>query len=430
MFRRFLIIPVILTLISVAPSEVFCSETLDTIEFGGELRLRDEAFNNLRDLTDTVDDDAGEPVDSTYDNYNFYRFRVRFWAEARPRDNLTLHFRLGHEYRMGRGENTSGIRDPEGKIGIDNAWARIDRGRLSFTFGRMNLMYGEGFLVFDGTPADGSGSAYFDALKLTVHTRRGFDVDLFAAKIDEEGFGTDVEDEDLYGIYSQGEFLHAYILYRNKRQATESGSGTVRPKRETAAFGARLAKLPDFGYRWAMEGALQIGEVEENDSKGFGGYARFGWNSRRGIKPGFEFGGVYLSGDDRETEEYEGWDGFYGEWPKYSELYVYTMYDNTSRIQPNESGTWTNMFAGWAQANIVLNTCRISGRVTSFHAAEESTGPGNGTERGLLIAGRADIPLGTGVKGQLLGEHFSPGDFYEDNADPAWYFRGQITASF
>jgi len=111
-------------------------------------------------------------------------------------------------------------------------------------------------------------------------------------------------------------------------------------------------------------------------------------------------------------------------------LYVYTMYDNTSRIQPNEPGTWTNMLAGWAQANIVLNTCRITGRITSFHAAEESTGPGNGTERGLLFAARADIPVGTGVKGQLLGEYFSPGDFYVDNADPAWYFRWQIAASF
>ena len=429
MFMRSLIFSGIVMMVCF-PMNVYSMESLEHLQFGGELRLRDEAFNNPRDLADTAEDETGTRIDSTYDNYHFYRFRVRFWAEARPRDNMTLHFGLGHEYRMGRGENTSGIRDPEGKIGIDNAWARIDKGRASFTFGRMNLMYGEGFLVFDGTPADGSGSAYFDALKLTIRSQRGFDIDFFAAKIDEEGFGTEVEDEDLFGIYGIGKRVHLYGLFRNKRQSAGSGSGTVRPKRETAAIGVRIATLPQFGFRWALESAYQFGEVEEFDSQAFGGYAHLGWRSSKGIQPGFECGGVYLSGDDPETEDYEGWDGFYGEWPKYSELYVYTMYDNTSRIQPNEPGTWTNMIAGWAQANIVLNTCRLSGRITSFHAAEESTGPGDGTERGLLLVVRADIPLGAGVKGQLVGEHFSPGDFYADTADPAWYFRWQITASF
>ncbi len=388
------------------------------IKLGGEIRLRGEAFDNLLDL-----------ADSTHDSYEFYRLRTRIWLQANPRPGLQLFFRFGNEYRMGRGENDSGIRDPESKLSIDNGWAEVARRRFRFRFGRMNLMYGEGFLIFDGTPADGSGSAWFDAMKLTL-LRGSTEVDLLAAKIDEEGFGGSSRDEDLYGVYTRGAKVDLYLLRRLKRMESSSASGTIRPKRKTMAVGFRLAHQPDQGIRYALEGALQDGTFDKNESNGYGGYCRLGWRSPGRIHHGLEFGGLYLSGDDPTTEEYEGWDGFYSEWPKYSELYVYTMYDNTTRISPNEPGTWTNLMAGWLDLSAGPPRHQISARITSLRSVKDHTGAGEGSNRGLLLALRADAVLGEGFEGQIVAEFFDPGDFHAENADQAWYARWQLTASF
>jgi len=390
---------------------------------GGHLRVKEETCDNLLDLSD----DTGDPL--LDDSYQFYRLRTRFWIRAAPRQRLELFFRLANEYRFGRNENTAGVRDPESKLSLDNAWAEVAFRRLRFKFGRMDLMYGEGFLIFDGTPADGSGSAWFDAMKLTLSTDL-LDVDLLTAKIDEEGFGGTSKDEDLYGIYAKKDKVDLYILSRNKRMAIVDDSGVVvQPARRTTALGMRFAHLPKSGARLAAEGVYQTGEMEDEESSGLGGYCRIGWKSDRKLQSGIEIGGLFLSGDDQNTEENEGWDGFYSEWPKYSELYVYTMYDNTTRIEPYEPGTWTNLSAAWAEASLGPQKYRLKARITSF-SAPERTGPGEGDARGLLLALRVDTVLGEGLKGQVVGEFFDPGDFYDDGADVAWYARWQITASF
>jgi len=393
----------------------------EKLRLGGDLRLRGEAFDNPLDLSD-------EKGDSLDDSYHFYRLRTRIWISAVPRQQLELFFRLANEYRFGRNENTAGVRDPESKLSLDNAWAEVAFGRLHFKFGRMDLMYGEGLLLFDGTPADGSGSAWFDAMKFILLTDL-LDVDLFTAKVDEEGFGGPSEDEDLHGIYARKNKVDLYILSRNKRMSTLSASGIVRPARRTTAFGVRIAHLPKSGPRFAAEGVYQTGEVDDTESSGLGGYCRIGWRPDLKLQPGIEIGGLHLSGDDPNTERYEGWDGFYSEWPKYSELYVYTMYDNTTRIVPNEPGTWTNLSAMWAEADLGSEEYRLRARITAF-GAPQKTGPGEGDLRGLLLALRVDTVLGEGLRGQIVGEFFDPDDFYEDGADIAWYARWQITASF
>ncbi len=124
-------------------------------------------MNNVLDL-----------ADSLRDGYNYYRLRTRAWIDAKPRQGMRIFFRLGNEYRWGRGEKDAGVRDPLGKLSLDNGWAEVAFpavSNLSFRFGRQDLAYGEGFLIMDGTPADGSSSSYFDAMKLTWTPRQGSD---------------------------------------------------------------------------------------------------------------------------------------------------------------------------------------------------------------------------------------------------------------
>jgi hypothetical protein len=398
------------------------------VAIGGDLRLRGEGFDNILDLTD-----------SKADNYTFYRMRPRLWVDAHPREGLRVYLRLTDEYRWGRGERTSGARDADLKIGVDNAYADVRiggsplGGNLNLRFGRQDLMYGEGFLVWDGTPSDGSSTACFDAAVLSwTHEQSKSKVDMLMSKIAETGFAPGRNDEDFFGLYAKRDPGEFYVLYRDQRAPLFfiSGADTiVHPERRTTAIGARYARLPETGLHFAAEGTFQTGDFGEESNRGFGGYARGGYTVTP-RKLCVELAGVYLSGDDPKTRKYEGWDGFYSEWPKYSEGTVYTMYDGLTRIGRDDAGTWTNMTAYWVEGRAVpMKQARVSVRATKL-LANEKTGPGTGKDRGFLVAGQVNVDLGAGLTGQVLGEYFDPGDFYAKDADWSWYGRWQLIAKF
>lgn len=422
--------------------------------WGGDLRLRGEGFDNALDLDDSRDD-----------SYAFYRMRYRISLDTRPREGLRLYFRLGNEYRWGVHSGgvrdgvafeAASIRDAESRISLDNGWAEITggpSGALSLKLGRMDLAYGEGLLVFDGTPSDGSSSQYFDAI-LMGWRKEGASLDLFTAKLADEGFGTRARDEDLFGLYGRRRALEGYLLYRDKRGPTATTSGIPHPRQNTIAVGTRVTVLPETGLHLAAEAAYQSGRYHDrdpaavapdDDRRAYGGYLRGGWTAGHELRPGLEIGGVYLSGDDPETGRYEGWDGFYGEWPKYSELLIYSMYDNTTRVgidaaHPasfDDAGTWTNLAAVWLEGRLRPHRMlRASLRGTWVRAAEDPVAdPRFGDfrrdrERGVLLAGQVDLTPADGLTAQVLGESFDPGGFYGPGVDPAWYGRFQVTARF
>lgn len=68
---------------------------------------------------------------------------------------------------------------------IDNLYIDIKKPfdiPINFRIGRQDFlgkdMYGEGFLILDGTPGDGSRTFYFNALKATVLIAEGQSVDI------------------------------------------------------------------------------------------------------------------------------------------------------------------------------------------------------------------------------------------------------------
>ncbi len=395
----------------------WCGEAKTVL--GGEIRLRGEGFDNPLDLRDSADD-----------AYAYYRMRTRLNLEVDARPGLHFGFRLGHEYRFGRGEKTAGVRDADAKLAIDNAWAKIDVAEgIAVKLGRQDLCYGEGFLLMDGTPADGSSSAFFDAM-LGRWTRSDLSLDLIVAKLDEEGFGGAARDEDLYGLYGRARAQEFYLLHRQKRKSTEAAAGFVHPSQRTTALGGRWSILPEAGAHLAFEGAYQIGELDGRESQAFGGYARGGWTASAAVRPGIEVGGVFLSGDDPKTTRHEGWDGFYSEWPMFSELLVYTMGDQLTRIRPDDLGLWTNMASGWIEGRVSPHSkVKATLRATRLWAVEE-TRPGRGNSRGFLVAAAANLALASDLQGQILGEYFDPGSFYDCGAEPAIYGRCQIIARF
>jgi len=395
---------------------------------GAEIRLRAEGFNNALDLNGSLDD-----------SYQLYRTRSRVSIDAQRGEDVHVYVRLLNEYRWGRGELVSGSSDPDSKVSIDNGWIDLKiQGveGLGMRFGRQDLSYGEGFLIQDGTPADGSSSAYFDALKFTYKRCDRLAFDLFNAKIEDEGFGTTNGTENLYGLYGmwtpstvrKGDF---YLLYHDKRDPTKNSSGVViHPRQNTAALGGRYALLPTTGLRYAVEAAVQTGGYAGNDRFGVGGYARGGWISSAAVHPGCELSALYLSGDKASTARYEGWDNFFSEWPKYSDLLIYAFSDTKGRIRPDDAGTWTNLEMLGVEGRLSPVTRATAQLRASWVGAPEATGPGSGKVRGVLVVGTLNVDLGSNLKGQAIGEWFDPGNYYAKDADNAIYGRLQLTAGF
>jgi hypothetical protein len=435
---------------------VTAAEATPPLRFGGELRVRGESFDNVMDLDDRRDD-----------AYQFVRMRYRFWADARPREGLRLFFRLGNEYRWGvygtapDFNKPASIRDPESRVSLDNGWAEVAwpaASGLTWRFGRMDLAYGDGFLVFDGTPADGSSSGFFDGVRLQIKGSP-IEADLFAMKLVDRGFGSAALDEDFHGLYLKRAGIDVYVLHRYQQKASIAQKGSpwqiATPRQRTVAIGNRITHLPETGWQGAAEWALEIGMYEDSTghtAKGMpaetppgserfaqGMQARGGWTWAGATRLSFELGGVYLSGDNPGTKEFEGWDDFYGEWPKYSELLIYTMYDGTTRTlrvgsdgkpRSDDAGAWTNLVAGWVEVKgSPLPSLRLTARGTLLRAAQ-ATCPGLGKNRGVLASARTDYTGISGVSLQALGEWFEPGDFYSRRADRAWYARFQVTTGF
>jgi ABC-type uncharacterized transport system fused permease/ATPase subunit len=50
----------------------------------------------------------------------------------------------------------------------------------------------------------------------------------------------------------------------------------------------------------------------------------------------------------------------------------------------------------------------------------------DGDTRGSLLTGKLTWKWNENVSGHFLGEYFTPGNFYADQADEAWFLRWQV----
>jgi len=444
---------------------------LANAKFGGDLRLRGVMMDNMWNF---------EYQDTLYDDsWEWYRMRTRLWMDSRLSDELRFYFRVANEYKWGldRKANTLLI-DPDfdslignKEIFIDNAFVEwyqpFDIEQLTLKIGRQDLIYGEGFLILDGQDNVGSMAIAFDGAKASWALGDRTNLDLFAMKI-QENEKNFADDEDLYGAYLTDTSLfedhkvEAYVLHRNQNNVddyyaaiTPAGSamrGTVLdPKQHTTALGARLSgAFFDGSLTYAAEGTYQFGEIDDAtgfffagtdsfgedsvDRKAFGGYA---WGKYTFVdhdwKPYVKLGGVYTSGDDPDSSDYEGFDSFYAEWPKYSEGMIYQLYDPFSPLKAGtdpDLGAWANMMI--AQAEVGCNPVEDMGlSLTYMHLwADEDNGLGDGDDRGDMVKGMVTYNFNEYLSGHLLGEYFWPDDYYPDDADDAFFARWELMLHF
>ncbi len=431
--------------------------------WGADERIREEYFDN-------IPINADPPGETRGGVNNYFRFRTRAWSEYDPFDNATLRLRIVNEFRVwdqpspASPVQRSNYDFPDEAV-FDAMYVEfrdLFADKLDLRLGRQDLIYGTGKVILEGTPKDGSRTIYFNAAKATWKGVKDTTIDLvgiYNPSMDDLAIND--ADRDLTGLDSNNDNMdesgvvlylknktaaafpyEAYGIYKNEsewEQTTGSGTNTVKTKiddLDLGTVGFRL--LPEFSERLKgnFEMAYQLGSRGEQDVSGymvdaFVTYAVQTVESLEAMKPSVDFGIYYLSGDDPDSSDDEGWNPLWARYPQYSELYVYAF-------DADGAGRWSNV--SMPHAGLVLSPTKWlkTSAMLGYMFAPEEDGPGGGDERGLLAVLKNEFTISeslTGhkdpLKGHLWVEVLEPGNYYSSQEDETAVFaRWELAYTF
>ena len=384
-------------------------------------RFRFVAWDNAIDLNNQADNAQ-----------TFTRHRTSLGLRYSAGAGLALYAKVTNEFRYYFKPDDRDFTLSE--VIVDNlylAWNRPGDLPLSLCLGRQNLMLGEGFVVMDGHPLDGSRSIYFNAVRvdwlladqrrLTFFATRQPRTDDFPVINSQDQPLVD-ETEEGFGLYYSGQHRGLGLDFYAIRKNLLSGVPT---HVNTLGFRGAIPVTPPLSV--TAEAAYQWGELGTADRQAWGGYIHADYNLKQTFPAPSKLtlGLVALSGDDPDTPEYEGWDAIFSRWPKWSESYIYAL------IPERGVANWSNLISLYGTlrfdiAKPAALTLTLQ-RLAAQHAMTGSAFPGgDGTTRGLLLTTKLDLTLTPALKGHVLWDVFNPGDYYTAGADRYNWFRVEL----
>lgn len=436
------------------------------LEMGADFRFREHAGYNWTGLnSDKVDAKGNNDHD-----FHFERYRLRWWTKTKLDKDNEFNTRLTWEFRTWDKPASKTQSTDFDEIIIDNLnWTSRNVFGLPATLvlGRQDIKLGEGWLVADGTPLDGSRTFYFDAIRVTYDLREKTKLDLIYINQhpNSDWLLKPINDRDKYVTQEQEQGailyltdktfgntqLEGYFMYKNNNPVDPiTGRAFNFPQAAVNAF-SKKAEIYTFGgaasapisehWNYRVEGALQTGTsaspnpaVTANDHTeellAFGGKGNLEYCFKDSLDNKLHLTYEYLSGDDPGTKRVTSFNPLWGQWPQWSELYqpyVTQLEDNLvsnmhrlnfgHKFKPNSQ--WeilTDYHLLWTDRN----TYKGSAKFTD-----------NGNFRGQLITCWARYNFTKQLKGNLVAEYFMPGDYYSRaNRDPALYFHFTIEYLF
>ncbi len=410
--------------------------------FGFDVRLRDETLHNLLDFDSQHD--AGRASDAHY-----YRFRVRTWTKATLRWGPSLYARLTAEPFKYMDPYLSPAKT---EIVLDNAFLDVPRLPLAparLRVGRLDYPLGDGFLLMDGGPGDGSRTIYQNAIVADLDGRdlglgsttlallafRNLMRDPIVLTNDQERMLTE-KDETAFGLHASVQALgpKAEVLYMYKRELRGNAAAAPPPDTRLNTLSLRLSgKLPaDLSY--AGEAAYQFGSRYDWRTRAKlatqHGLGLHGWAERSflaPLMPAVKGGALYLSGDDPDTDTYEGWSPLFSRWPMWSELYIYSLIPEQKRV-----AYWQNLLSGYAGITLklggALDLAYTYRRLLAEHPLGSAQGApfGNGLVRGDLHIWLLTARVSPRVTMRILAERLAPGSFYAGARDDGYFVRWEL----
>lgn len=437
-----------LTLGALLLAPALWGQTLSGLEFGVEARVRSEAWNDI------IDHSA-----SAADARTQYRLRTRLWFQYSDGERFGIAAGLVNENRV--------ITRPEGaryngrEVLFETLYVdlRLSPG-LSLRAGRQNLMRGEGFILFDGTPGDGSRTAYFNAVDL-AWTRGDTRLELMAISNpvrdrllpvlneiqDPAEQNRLVEwDERALGVYATvrprpGLQVEGYYFLKNEQDCDPAIRGALyQPDRRFSTLGGRALREiaggwtlgGEFALQWGTQAADTLGPFPgpSRPIRAWGGYARLKRGFQGAWKPSASLALVALSGQDPTREDrITAWNPVFSRWPRWSELYIYSHIPEKAVAYWSNTGMWELEFRCSPTAALDLRATAYRMAAREPLAATEGPVFGTGRTRGTLWQLRADLRLGARVRGHVVYERLAPGDAYR-HRDAGHYLRVELLGTF
>lgn len=331
----------------------------DDVTLGGDVRVRNEYFNNIITLAPTA-----------LHEQDVIRYRARLWAAASVAKDFVVNARLSMEPRQwlrpAFAGAVRGMKGWEWRYGIlDNLnvkWSQVAGLPLTLTVGRQDFNFGDFYdwwLTTDGTPNDGSWAFYLDAARLTYEAKEiktKFDAILIAHSSQTDAWLPTIGRSDNYPIADQDEqgvILYAsnksikdtqidgYFFYKKDEVRTYTIAGAKRTPGDNADIGTLGSKITGAlapGWKYSVEGAYQFGSKADRISgvftrrnlSAYGGKGKIVYSLDDSLKNQFSFGGELLSGDKPgSVDRDEMFDLQWGRWPRWSELYIYSYINET-----------------------------------------------------------------------------------------------------
>jgi hypothetical protein len=329
--------------------------TWDNLELGGKVQLRGYELDNMWDFNDDTDGDR----------YSTFRSYTSLYTKAKVSDDITGFVNIANQHWGDIGKTGENY---DANIFVDNAWIQVTNlfnQPVTMTAGRMNLMYGSGFVLFDGQSQSGSTSLYFDGVKLGLKLGENALLEgLYFKDQEKNRDNANTDDITLSGAYLTatcpllGNKQELYMLNRRDENIVVN---SVNATKDIWMAGLRVSDLLDLGTE--KEFALNYaGEVAYQ----FGNFAKFSGpvqdidQDALGYKldAGFKFKNIllaprlfanytFMEGDDPNTADQERWDVFYGGWVPYGDMLAWKYLN----VPPNTS--MANYDAGWNEGSTV-----------------------------------------------------------------------------
>ena len=446
---------------------------MEGLTMGLDLRLREVYARNIFSLNEQYGDNAAANP-GNWNNYHWQRYRTRWSTKWAIDEDIDFNTRLVWEF-WGHVAPDDSFSPFLSEKSYDFDEAIFDHMNIQFrntfdmpltlTVGRQDIILGTGWLVLDGTPADGSRTIFFDAIRATYDLSETSKVDLIYIQqyddeakwlkpfnhgsVDDRRHLTQKQDERAAIVYWHNQLtdIHKnelYYIYKNEENSSWAKDNNQSPGADADihTIGTRFFANLDENWSYSAEIAKQWGDRNGNSLQALGGNSKLAYAFNNDAKSELHIGYEYMSGDDPDTRKDEGFDSLWGDWPQSQrggdlQAYMFAFegdgignVTNLHRFGVGHSfkpaKDWTlltdyNLM--WADENTYGGTSRGPAEGINFSDS--------GKFRGHMLTGLLTYQCCKNFRTQFLVDYFIPGGYYDEpSQDDALFARINMEWTF